>query len=51
LGLSEEADALIIIVSEERQDISLVYKSKLYKDMGAKELLSKIKEFIRSKNV
>lgn len=49
LGLSEEVDALIIIVSEERQDISLVYRSKLYKDLGKEELLLKIKEFIKSK--
>ena len=34
LGLSEETDAIIIIVSEERQDISLVYRGRLYKDVG-----------------
>jgi diadenylate cyclase len=51
LGLSEETDAVIIVVSEERQDISLVYKGKLYKDLGREELLSKVKEIIKRKNV
>jgi len=49
LGLSEESDALIIIVSEERSDISLVYKGKLYKDLGRDEILTKIKEILKSK--
>lgn len=46
LGLSEETDALIIIVSEERQDVSLVYRGKLYKDLSREEILSKIKEIM-----
>ncbi len=49
LGLSEETDAIIIIVSEERQDISLVYRGKLYKDLNREELLSKVKETIKLK--
>lgn len=44
LGLSEETDAIIIVVSEERHDVSLVYKSKLYRDLGKEELFVKIKE-------
>ncbi|MBU0503506.1 MAG: diadenylate cyclase CdaA [Candidatus Omnitrophota bacterium] len=47
LGLSEETDAIIIVVSEERRDISVVYKSKLYKDLGKEEMASKIKEMIK----
>jgi diadenylate cyclase len=47
LGLSEEIDALIIIVSEERQDMSLVYRGKLYKDLSREEMFSKIKETIK----
>jgi len=50
LGLSEEADAVIIIVSEERRDISLVYRGRLYKDMGREELISTIKEKISAKD-
>jgi len=50
LGLSEETDALVIIVSEERKDISLVYKGRLFKDMGKEELLAKIKEILKLKS-
>jgi len=49
LGLSEETDAVIIIVSEERRDISLVYKGRLYRDIGREELIAKIKEIIKLK--
>lgn len=49
LGLSEEADAVIIVVSEERQDMSLVYRGKLYKDLSREELVAKIKEIIKLK--
>lgn len=49
LGLSEETDAVIIIVSEERQDMSLVYRGKLDKDLSREDLLSKIKELIKLK--
>lgn len=49
LGLSEETDAIVIIVSEERQDISLVYHAKLYKDLSREELLTKVKELIKAK--
>jgi diadenylate cyclase len=47
LGLSEETDAIIIVVSEERSDVCLVYQSKLYKDLSKEELFSKIKEFVK----
>lgn len=50
LGLSEETDAILIIVSEERQDISFVYKRRLYRDLNKKEMFAKIKEFLRSKD-
>lgn len=49
LGLSEESDAIIIIVSEERKDISLVYNGRLYKDLNRDDLLAKTKEFFRLK--
>lgn len=50
LGLSEETDTLVIIVSEERKDISLVYKGRLIKEMGKEELLAKIKETLKLKS-
>ena len=49
IGLSEETDAIIIVVSEERQDISLVHKGKLNKDLGQEELKIRIKELFKIK--
>lgn len=49
LGLSEETDAVVVIVSEERLDISLAYRGRLYKDLAQAELLEKMKEFIRAR--
>ena len=50
LGVSEETDAIIIVVSEERQDRSLVYEGRMYKDLSKEELFTKIKEIIKLKN-
>lgn len=49
IGLSEETDAIVIIVSEERRDISFVYRGNLHKDLVHDELLSQIKEIIKLK--
>jgi diadenylate cyclase len=49
LGLSEETDAVVIIVSEERQDISLVYGGRLYKDLSREDLISQVKGMMRLK--
>lgn len=49
LGLSEETDAIIIVISEERQDMSLVYRGRLYRDLGREDMLSRIKEIIKLK--
>lgn len=49
LGLSESHDSIIIIVSEERQDMSLVYLGKLYKDLSKEDMFSNIKEMINAK--
>ena len=47
LGLSEETDAVVIVASEERGDLSLAYKGRLYGSINAEELLSKAKEVIK----
>ncbi|MFH0762600.1 MAG: DNA integrity scanning protein DisA nucleotide-binding domain protein, partial [Candidatus Omnitrophota bacterium] len=49
LGLSEETDAIVIVVSEERQDVSLVYRGQFYRDLNKEELFSKVKEIIKLK--
>jgi len=49
LGLSEESDAVLIIVSEERRDISLIYRKKFHKDLGGQQLEAKIKELLLDK--
>ena len=47
IGLSEETDAIVIIVSEERHDVSLVYQGKLHKDLSREELLARVKEIMK----
>ena len=49
LGLSEETDAVVVVISEERQDISLVHSGRLYKDLSREELFAKMKEVIKSR--
>ncbi|MDD5505319.1 MAG: diadenylate cyclase CdaA [Candidatus Omnitrophica bacterium] len=49
LSLSEETDAILIVVSEERRDISVIYRKKFYRDLGGGELELKIKELIKTK--
>ena len=46
LGLSEETDALIIVISEERQDISLVYKGGIEKNLDREALLARCIEIM-----
>jgi diadenylate cyclase len=49
LGLSDETDAILIVVSEERQDISIIYQKKFYKDLGAAQLETKIRDLLKAK--
>ncbi|MCG8430506.1 MAG: diadenylate cyclase CdaA [Candidatus Omnitrophica bacterium] len=49
LGLSEESDAIIFVVSEERQDVSLVYRGNFYRGLERMEILNKTKEFLKVK--
>jgi len=50
LGLSEETDAVLIVVSEERHDISIIFRGKFYKDLGIAQLETKIKELLKTEN-
>lgn len=49
LGLTEETDAVTIVVSEERQDISLIYQGRMFRDLSREELANKIKDLINLK--
>jgi len=49
IGLSEETDAIVIIISEERGDMSLAYQGKLHQGLNKEELLLKIKDAIKLK--
>lgn len=50
IGLSEETDALVVIVSEERGDISLAFRGSLYQGYKREELLTKIKEILKAES-
>lgn len=46
LGLSEETDAVVLIVSEETGAISLAYDSKLYYDLTAAEITHQLENLL-----
>jgi len=46
LGMAEQSDAVILVVSEETGAISLAYDSKLYYDLSAAEVTRKLKELL-----
>ena len=46
LGLAEETDAVILIVSEETGSISLAYDSKLYYDLTPAEITRQLEEML-----
>ena len=46
LGLSEQTDAVILVVSEETGAISLAYDSKLHYDLSITELTKTLEELL-----
>ena len=49
IGLTQETDAVVIVVSEERQDISLAYEGRLFQEMKREDLLLKVKQLMKPK--
>jgi diadenylate cyclase len=46
LGMSEQSDAVILVVSDETGAISLAYDSKIYYDLSTLEVTRKLKELL-----
>jgi diadenylate cyclase len=46
LGMSEQSDAVILVVSEETGAISLAFDSKIYYDLSPLEVTRKLKELL-----
>ena len=49
IGLTQETDAVVIVVSEERQDISLAYEGRLFQEMKREDLLLRVKQLMKPK--
>lgn len=48
LGLAEETDAAVLVVSEETGAISLAYESNLYYDLSAREVKARLRELLNT---
>jgi diadenylate cyclase len=46
LGMSEQSDAVVLVVSEETGAISLAYDSRLYYDLSSLEITRKLKDLL-----
>ena len=47
VGLSEESDAVMVIVSEETGKISLAFEGELYPELDYNKLREKLNEFVK----
>jgi diadenylate cyclase len=50
LGISEQSDAVVLIVSEETGAISLAYEGRLYYDLSLLEILKTMKKLLENEN-
>jgi len=50
LGLASETDAIVIVTSEEKGEISVAFEGKLIQRLSVKRLGKTIKNFLKSKN-
>ena len=46
IGVTEESDAIVIVVSEERQEVSLAYRGKLSRNLDRENLSSALNELV-----
>jgi diadenylate cyclase len=49
IGLTEECDALAIVISEERSEISIAVRGRLYRRLTADELRARLKSAMLKK--
>jgi len=49
IGLSQETDSVVIVVSEERQDVSLAYEGRLSQGMKRDDLIVNVRQLMRLK--
>ncbi|MCH7476622.1 MAG: TIGR00159 family protein [SAR324 cluster bacterium] len=51
IGLTEEADAVVVVVSEERGNVSLAHRGKLQLDLDEKDLRRKIAQILHGEKL
>jgi len=49
VGLSEETDAIIVVVSEERGEVSLCFRGHIHRDLDREELEVELRKFYSKK--